>query len=63
MREVAITVECAQYGRQLKRTQSEPVGRQRKRIAYVGSELKIERAQGHEEVVRDQGQENIAAKS
>ena len=25
-----------------------------KRIAYVESELKIERAQGHEEVVRDQ---------
>ena len=36
---------------------------QAKRTAYVGSELKIERAQGHEEVVRDQGQENIAAKS
>ena len=43
--------------------QSKPVGRQRKRITYVGSELKIERAQGHEEVVRDQGQENIAAES
>ena len=63
MREVAIIVECAQYGRKLKRTQSEQVGRQRKRIAYVESELKIKRAQGHEEVVRDQGQENIAAKS
>ena len=63
MREVAITVECAQYGGKLKSTQSEPVGRQRKRIAYVESELKIERAQGNEEVVRDQGQENIAAKS
>ena len=49
--------------REPKRTQSEPVGRQRKRIAYVGSELKIERAHGHEEVVRDQGHENVAAKS
>ena len=46
-----------------KRTQSKPVGRQRERIAYVGSELKIEGAQGQEEVVRDQGQENNAAKS
>ena len=63
MREVAVTDECAQYGRQPKRTQSKPVGRQRKRITYVRSELKIERAQGHEEVARDQGQENIAAKS
>ena len=63
MREVAVTVECAQYGRKLQSTQSEPDGRQRKRVDYVESELKIERAQGHEEVVRDQGQENIAAKS
>ena len=63
MREVAVTDECAQYGRQPKRTQSKPVGRQRKRIAYVESELKKEGVQGHEEVARDQGQENIAAKS
>ena len=62
MREVAVTDEYAQYGRQPKRTQSKPVGTQRKRIAYVGSELKIG-AQGHEEVVREQWQENIAAKS
>ena len=63
VREVAITVECAQYGRKLQSTQSEPVDRQRKRIANVESELKIEGAQGHEEVVRDQEQENIAARS
>ena len=63
MREVAVTDECAQYARQPKRTLSKPVGRQRDRIAYVGSALKIEGAQGHEEVVRDQGQENNAAKS
>ena len=44
---MAVTDECAQYGRQPKRTQSKPVGRQRKRITYVRSELKIERAQGH----------------
>ena len=35
----------------------------KKRIAYVESELKKEGVQGHEEVARDQGQENIAAKS
>ena len=34
-----------------------------KTYRLCGSELKIERAQGHEEVVRDQGQENDAAKS
>ena len=63
MREVAVTDECAQYERQPKRTQSKPVGRQREQIAYVVSGLKIEGAQGQEEVVRDQGQENIAARS
>ena len=35
----------------------------KERITYVRSELKIGRAQGDEEVARDQGQENIAAKS
>ena len=63
MREVAVTDECAQYGGKLQSTQSKPDGRRRKRIAYVESELKIERDQGHEKVVRDQVQENIAAKS
>ena len=63
MGKVAVTDECAQYERQPKRTQSKPVGRQRERIAYVESALKIEGAQGHEEVARDQGQENIAARS
>ena len=48
--------------RQPKLTQSKPVGRQREQIAYVGTALKIERAQGHEEVVRAQWQENNAAK-
>ena len=41
---------------------SQLAGKENKSL-HVGSALKIEGAQGQEEVVRDQGQENIAARS
>ena len=63
MREIDVTVEGAHYRKRQIGTQTEPVGRQRKRSAYVGSELSTERAQGHMEVVRGQGQGSIAVKS
>ena len=43
-------------------TQCKPVGRQRGQNDYVGTALKIGRAQGRQGEDRDQGQENNAVR-
>ena len=62
VREVVVRDGYAQYTRQLKLTQCKPVGRQRVQIVYVGTALKIERAQGHQGEDQAQGQKDNAVK-